>query len=344
MSREGEVVASGWHRQVGGAHAEAAALAAAGARAQGATLYVTLEPCAHRGRTPPCADAVVAAGVAKVVACHGDPDPRVAGRGFARLREAGIEVEVGPLADEAIDLNLAFLVAAIHRRPAVTLKWAMSLDGRIATAAGESQWITAPAARRWALTLREEHDATLAGVGTVLADDPLLNRRLGLAPGPGVRVVLDRRLRTPETARLFTVPGEVLIYTQSGDEARRAALAGRGATVVRLPAVEPAAVLADLHARGVRSLFVEGGGEALASFVESGLYDRVLAIAASLLIGGQGAPGPLGGDGFRRLSKAPRLEGLKAGRRGRDVVLTARRSGTLAEILARVLPEPARSA
>ena len=344
MSPAGEVIASGWHRQVGGPHAEAAALEAAGARAKGATLYVTLEPCAHHGRTPPCADAVAVAGIAKVVACHGDPDPRVAGRGFARLREAGIDVEVGHLADEAIDLNLAFLVAAIHRRPAVTLKWAMSLDGRIATAAGESQWITAPAARRFALTLREEHDATLAGVGTVLTDDPLLNRRLGLAAGAGLRVVLDRRLRTPPTARLFTVPGEILIYTESDDEARRAALAERGATVVRLPAVEPAAFLADLHARGVRSLFVEGGGEVLASFVESGLYDRVLAIAAPLLIGGQAAPGPLGGDGFHRLSKAPRLEGLKAGRRGRDVVLSARRSGALAEILARVLPEPARSA
>jgi diaminohydroxyphosphoribosylaminopyrimidine deaminase/5-amino-6-(5-phosphoribosylamino)uracil reductase len=334
----GRVVASGWHRQVGGPHAEAAALAAAGPRARGATLYVTLEPCAHQGRTPPCADAVVAAGIARVVACHGDPDPRVAGRGFARLRAAGIAVEVGPLAAEAVELNLAFLIAATLGRPAVTLKWAMSLDGRIATAAGESQWITAPPARRWALALREEHDATLAGVGTVLADDPLLSRRLGLAPGPGVRAVLDRRLRTPPTARLFEAPGQVLIYTRSDDAGRRAALERRGATVVRLPEVAPEPVAADLHGRGVQSVLVEGGAGALASFVESGLYDRVAVAAAPLLIGGRSAPGPLGGEGFPVLGAAPRLADLKAGRRGRDVVLTACRAGAVDEILARVLP------
>ena len=221
----GEVVGSGWHRQVGGPHAEVEALAAAGERARGATLYVTLEPCAHYGRTPPCADAVAAAGIARVVACHGDPDPRVAGRGLARLREAGVEVEVGPLAAAAVRLNLRYLVAAIERRPQVTLKWAMSLDGRIATGGGESQWISSPRARRWALALREEHDATLVGSGTVLADDPRLDRRLGLAGRPGMRVVLDRRLRLAAWAaaappgaprRLFTAAGPLLIYTAAG--------------------------------------------------------------------------------------------------------------------------------
>ncbi len=336
MAPSGEVVGSGWHRQVGGPHAEAEALAAAGSRARGATLYVTLEPCSHHGRTPPCADAVAAAGISRVVACHGDPDPRVSGRGFARLRDAGIAVEVGPLAAEAVELNLSFLIAAALGRPAVTLKWAMSLDGRIATATGESQWITSPPARRWALALREEHDATLAGIGTVLADDPRLNRRLGLAPGPGLRAVLDRRLRTPPTARLFDAPGEILIYTESADGERGAALAARGATVVRLPEVAPAPLLADLYRRGARSVLVEGGGEVLASFARGGLYDRVAVAAAPLLIGGRAAPGPLGGEGFRLLGEAPRLEGLTAGRRGRDVVLAARRQGAVADLLDRL--------
>jgi diaminohydroxyphosphoribosylaminopyrimidine deaminase/5-amino-6-(5-phosphoribosylamino)uracil reductase len=340
VAPSGEVVGSGWHRQAGGPHAEAEALAAAGARARGATLYVTLEPCSHHGRTPPCADAVAAAGISRVVACHGDPDPRVSGRGFARLRDAGIAVEVGPLAAQAVELNLSFLIAAALGRPAVTLKWAMSLDGRIATATGESQWITSPPARRWALALREEHDATLAGIGTVLADDPRLNRRLGLAPGPGLRAVLDRRLRTPPTARLFDAPGEILIYTESADGERSAALAARGATVVQLPEVAPAPLLADLYRRGARSVLVEGGGEVLASFVRCGLYDRVAVAAAPLLIGGRDAPGPLGGAGFRLLGEAPRLEGLTAGRRGRDVVLAARRPGAVADLLARLARLP----
>ncbi len=343
----GEVLGSGWHRQVGGPHAEVEALAGAGARARGATLYVTLEPCAHHGRTPPCADAVVAAGLARVVACHGDPDPRVSGRGFARLRQAGIEVEVGPLAEAAARLNLRFLVAATARRPQVTLKWAMSLDGRIATAGGESQWISSPRGRRWGLALREEHDATLVGSGTVLADDPRLDRRLGLAAGPGLRVVLDRRLRLADWAaaaaarraprRLFGAPGPLLIYTAAGAAAAKAAAgAFAHAEIVALPAVEPAPVLADLYERGVRGVLVEGGGEVLGSFVASGLFDRVAVDCAPMLIGGRGAPGPLGGAGAAGLAAAPRLDHLVVQRRGGDLVLDGLRRGCLEELLARV--------
>ena len=345
----GEVVGSGWHRQAGGPHAEVEALAVAGERARGATLYVTLEPCAHHGRTPPCAEAVLAAGVARVVACHGDPDSRVAGRGFARLREAGVAVEVGTLAEAAVRLNLRFLVAAIKGRPEVTLKWAMSLDGRIATAGGESQWISSPAGRRWGLALREEHDATLVGAGTVLADDPRLDRRLGLAGRPGTRGVLDRRLRLAGWAsaagdaaprRLFAAAGPLLIYTESAAAmaagAGAAGLAARGATVAGLPVVEPAAVLADLHARGVRSVLVEGGGEVLAGFVASGLYDRVAVDCAPLLIGGRGAPGPLGGEGAGSLAGAPRLERLEGLRRGGDLVIGGLRQGCIEELLASV--------
>jgi diaminohydroxyphosphoribosylaminopyrimidine deaminase/5-amino-6-(5-phosphoribosylamino)uracil reductase len=329
---DGEVVGSGWHRQVGGPHAEVEALRAAGDRARGATLFVTLEPCAHHGRTPPCADAVIAAGIARVVACHRDPDPRVSGQGFAKLRAAGIAVESGFLVEEAVKLNLAFLTAAVLGRPAVTLKWAMSLDGRIATVAGESQWISSPRGRRWALELREEHDAILIGSGTLLADDPRLDRRLGLAAGPNLRVVFDRRLRTPSTARLFTVPGAALIYTESDDGERRMALEAAGAEVVRLLAVEPAAVLADLFGRGVKSLLVEGGGEVLASFVAAGAYDRVAVDCAPLLIGGKTAPGPLGGEGFAKLASAARLDGLEARERGGDLVLTAYRDGCIAAL------------
>jgi diaminohydroxyphosphoribosylaminopyrimidine deaminase/5-amino-6-(5-phosphoribosylamino)uracil reductase len=281
-------------------------------------------------------DAVLATGVARVVACHGDPNPLVAGRGFARLREAGIEVEIGTLAEEAVRLNLPFLISTILRRPAVTLKWAMSLDGRIATAAGQSHWISSPQGRHWGLALREEHDAILVGSGTVLADDPRLDRRLGLAAGPNVRVVLDRRLRVPPQARLFTVEGPVLIYTESTDGERREALAARGAEVVALPAVEPATVLAGLHERGVQSVLVEGGAEALASFAASGCYDRVMVDCAPLLIGGKGAPGPLGGEGFPRLDSAARLEGFEARWRGGDVILTGYRQGCLRELLAAV--------
>lgn len=333
LVRDGEVVGSGWHRQVGGPHAEIEAFREAGDRARGATLYVTLEPCSHHGRTPPCAAAVLAAGVARVVACHGDPDPRVSGRGFEKLRQGGVEVEVGLLAEEAVRLNLRFLVAAVERRPFVTLKWAMSLDGRIATATGQSQWISAPPARQWALALREEHDAILAGSGTVLADDPRLDRRLGLAAGPNLRVVLDRRLRTPPDARLFEVEGPVRIYTESTDSERRAALEARGAQVVPLPAVEPAAVLADLYGEGVRSVLVEGGGEVLASFTRAGLYDQVRVDCAPLLIGGRTAPGPLAGEGFPSLQEAARLEHFEAHTRGGDLLLGGYRQGCIGGLL-----------
>ena len=334
--RDGEVVGSGWHREVGGPHAEVEALREAGPLARGATLYVTLEPCSHFGRTPPCADAVVAAGIARVVACHRDPNPRVYGRGFAKLREAGVEVEVGTLAAEAVRLNLRFLIAATLGRPEVTLKWAMSLDGRIATATGESRWISSREGRRWALALREEHDAILVGSGTMLADDPRLDRRLGLAAGPNVRVVLDRRLRIPPEARLFTVAGSVLIYTEETRRERYEALTAWGAEVIVLPAVEPASVLADLHGRGIQSVLVEGGSEVLASFVAGGCYDRIMVDCAPLLIGGKGAPGPLAGAGFPSLDAAARLEEIELRRRGGDLILMAYRQECLRELLSSV--------
>ncbi len=337
LVRDGTILGEGWHREVGGPHAEVEALRASAASspgaAQGATLYVTLEPCSHFGRTPPCADALIAAGVSRVVACVGDPNPQVAGQGFARLREAGIEVEVGALAADAVRINLPFFVSQVLGRPAATLKWAMSLDGKIATVAGESRWISSPQARKTSLLLREEHDAILVGVGTVLADDPRLDRRLGRAKGPIVRVVLDRRLRTPASAQMLQVKGPVVIFTEAEDGEKSAALAAAGAEVVRLAAVEPAAVLASLFERGVRSVLVEGGGEVHASFVAAGTYDAVQVDAAPLLLGGAAAPTPLGGPGFARLAAAPRLERIEVKRRGEDVILSGLRAGCLDELL-----------
>jgi diaminohydroxyphosphoribosylaminopyrimidine deaminase/5-amino-6-(5-phosphoribosylamino)uracil reductase len=340
--RDGEVVGEGWHRAFGQAHAEAVALERAGERARGAVLYVNLEPCAHHGHTPPCADAVIAAGIARVVACHGDPDPRTAGAGFARLRAAGIEVEVGQLAERAAELNLHFLVSNLLGRPAVTLKWAMSLDGKIATAAGQSQWISSSAGRRWGLLQRECHDAVLVGSGTVLADDPRLDRRLRRAGRPGWRVVLDRSLRVPPDARLFEVPveegGPVLLYTapqtdRGADAVDARELERAGARVVRLERVEPAAVLAELHRLGVRSVLVEGGARIAAAFVEAGLFDRVAIDCAPLLVGGEEAPGPVAGGGAPTLERAPRLDRFRAHRRGPDLILTGYRHGCLPDLL-----------
>jgi diaminohydroxyphosphoribosylaminopyrimidine deaminase/5-amino-6-(5-phosphoribosylamino)uracil reductase len=220
----------------------------------------------------------------------------------------------------------------------VTLKWAMSLDGRIATASGESQWISSPAGRRWGLAQREEHDAILVGIETALADDPRLDRRLGLAGKDNVRVVLDRRLRLPCGARLFGARGEVLIYTQADDEMKRAALEARGAIVVRLNRVDPAAVLDDLYRKGIRSLLIEGGAGIAAAFAEAGLFDRVGVDLAPLLIGGRNALSPLGGAGSATLEAAPRLGGLAVERRGEDVILTGFRASCLPGLFASVAP------
>jgi diaminohydroxyphosphoribosylaminopyrimidine deaminase/5-amino-6-(5-phosphoribosylamino)uracil reductase len=335
--RHGEILGEGYHACLGGPHAEVVALAAAAQRggSRGATVYVTLEPCGHHGRTPPCAEALIEAGVARVVACHGDPNPAVAGQGFERLRAAGIAVESGLLVEEAVRLNLPFLVFHALGRPLVTLKWAMSLDGRIATVDGESQWISSEEGRRWSLGLREEHAAILVGVGTALADDPSLNRRLGWAEAPPEafsRVILDRRLRLPPTARLLTLPGPVLVYAEEALANNPAALRAAGAEVVLLPRVDPAAVLADLHRRGVQSVLVEGGGGIHGAFVEAGLFDRVAVDCAPRLLGGESALGPVGGQGIGALAAAPRLEGLSAEECGPDIILRGLRQGCLQDL------------
>jgi diaminohydroxyphosphoribosylaminopyrimidine deaminase / 5-amino-6-(5-phosphoribosylamino)uracil reductase len=305
VARGGRVVGEGWHQRAGGPHAEAAALRQAGALARGATLYVTLEPCAHFGRTPPCAPLVRDSGVARVVVAVPDPNPLVHGRGLALLRRAGLEVETGLLAAEAGRLNEAFLAAArLSSRPYVLLKAATTLDGRIATASGRSKWITSPPQRRQARWLRRLHDAVLVGVGTVLADDPLLLPSPRTSR-PFARVVLDSRLRTPPASRLVRSasprrPVLIVCAEAHARAARRGALEAQGAAVLPVEtasgrvALGPA--LAALRGRGVTSLMVEGGSEVLGAFLAQRLVDRVALFRAPLLLGGRGSLSAFGGE------------------------------------------------
>ncbi|MDR7554470.1 MAG: bifunctional diaminohydroxyphosphoribosylaminopyrimidine deaminase/5-amino-6-(5-phosphoribosylamino)uracil reductase RibD [Armatimonadota bacterium] len=295
----GEVVGRGFHARAGEPHAEVLALREAGMRARGATVYVTLEPCAHQGRTGPCADALVAAGVRRVVVAMVDPDPQVRGRGLARLRAAGVEVDVGVLEDRAQRLNEAFIKHRVTGLPFVTLKWAMSLDGRIAGAGGRPVAVTGEAARRYAHELRNTHDVVLVGVGTVLADDPLLTCRLPGGRTP-MRVVVDSHLRTPPTARVVATAGEaptLVATTTAASPTRVEALRRAGVEVLvqehAVPRVALRPLLEDLGRRGVLSVLVEGGATVHAAFLAAGLADKVIALVAPVLIGEPGAPAPV---------------------------------------------------
>jgi diaminohydroxyphosphoribosylaminopyrimidine deaminase/5-amino-6-(5-phosphoribosylamino)uracil reductase len=330
--RGGRVVGTGFHRNAGGPHAEVAALAQAGEQAAGADLYVTLEPCAHLGRTPPCTEAILAAGIRRLVAAAGDPNPLVAGRGFSVLRRAGVRILPATPAQRrrAEAQNEKFLVWIRQQRPFVLAKWAGSLDGRIATARGKSRWITGPEARQRALLLREELDAVLVGAGTVLADDPRLTRRLGKnRTTPHRRIVLDGRLRVPETARLFRDPEGVILVTARPPESpavRR--LVSRGVAVWSLPGrragnVSIAVLLRKLAREGIASLLVEGGSVTLWEFFQAKRVDRVAVFLAPRILGGDRAPGGVGGAGFS-LAATPRLDDVEIERLGEDVLVTGR--------------------
>ncbi len=312
LVRDGRVVGRGWTQPGGRPHAETEALARAGALARGATAYVTLEPCSHTGKTPPCADALIDAGVARVVAAMGDPDLRVSGRGFARLRDAGIAVSVGLLEQDAREVNRGFLLHRRFGRPMVTLKSAASLDGRIATRTGHSQWITGAPARALGHMARVDHDAIAVGIGTALADDPLLTCRLpGLEDRSPVRVVFDSTLRLPVDGALAGSAREVplwVICAPEADPLRKAALEAAGAVVLPValskaggPPDIKAALLA-LGQRGLTRLLVEGGGRLAASFLDAGQVDRLLWFQAPMVIGGDGmaAVGSFGVDQLPR--------------------------------------------
>jgi diaminohydroxyphosphoribosylaminopyrimidine deaminase/5-amino-6-(5-phosphoribosylamino)uracil reductase len=301
----GEIVGRGFTQEAGAAHAEVMALrdaAARGADVRGATVHVTLEPCAHHGRTPPCADALVAAGVARVIMAMQDPNPQVRGEGAARLRAAGIAAEWGSQGAEARELNIGFVSRMERGRPWLRMKVAVSLDGRSALADGTSQWITAEAARADGHAWRKRAGAVLTGVGTVLEDDPRLDVRLVTTARQPLRVVVDSRLETPPTARVLAPPGPVLVYAASDNPARRAALEAQGAEIASLPSpegkVDLYAMLADLGRRGINELHVEAGEKLNASLLQAGLVDELLVYVAPALIGpgrGLAALAPLAG-------------------------------------------------
>ncbi|MGQ0571384.1 MAG: bifunctional diaminohydroxyphosphoribosylaminopyrimidine deaminase/5-amino-6-(5-phosphoribosylamino)uracil reductase RibD [Armatimonadota bacterium] len=325
---DGQIVGRGFHAQAGEAHAEVLALRDAGARARAGTLYVTLEPCNHLGRRGPCTEAVIGAGIRRVVVAMVDPDTQVNGRGIDRLRNAGIDVEVGVLEARARRLNEFFIKHRTTGLPFVTLKWAMSLDGKIATRRGSATAITDEEARRYAHGLRNLYDAVLVGAGTVLADDPQLTCRLAEIDGtPGrnpLRVVVDSRLRTPPAAHVATGVAEaptLIVTTEAALPERIDAMRGAGVEVfiqeLREGPVDLRAVMQELGRRGVLSVLVEGGGTVNASLLSAGLVDKVIALIAPRLIGGAQAPTPVDGSGV--IASANGAKGAARGLRLCDV-------------------------
>lgn len=329
--RDGRIVGRG-HTQPGGRpHAEPVALAQAGELARGATAYVTLEPCSHYGKTPPCALALIEAGVARVVVAVEDSDGRVSGNGFRMLREAGIQVDVGVLADQAARDLEGFFLKTEQGRPFVTLKLALTLDGRIATATGESQWITGPEARRRVHMMRARHDAVLVGGGTARADDPSLTvRDLGIEHQP-VRVVVSRRLDLPLMSKLARTANEVPVWLAHGpdvDSELSRTWEGLGAELIGCELesgqVSAASLLQGLGAKGLTRVFCEGGGALAASLLAADLVDELVVFSAGMAIGAEGFPG-VGAMGVDRLAAAPRFALQSQERVGADVLTTWRR-------------------
>lgn len=328
IARGGRVLAVGHHVAAGQDHAEVAALRQLDARAEGCTLYSTLEPCDHQGRTGSCTEAILAAGITRVVIGAHDPNPLVSGRGVRRLRKAGVEVVTGVLGEACERLNEAFNFAIVHKRPFVVLKAATSLDGRIATRGGESKWITSEEARRAGHLLRDRLDAICVGVNTVLADDPELTARLPDTRNP-VRVVLDSRLRTPPSSKLVRSAREVrtlIATTREADLERRRLLESRGVEVLvvkrtREGRVDLGRLLEALAERELNSVLVEGGGSVLGAFVDAKLVNKVVLFLAPMIIGGEGAPHAVGGRGVKRLGEALRLERLETERVGPDLMI-----------------------
>ena len=327
--RDGRIVGQGAHRRAGTPHAEVHAVRAAGAASRGADLHVTLEPCNHQGRTPACTATIIDAGVRRVVVAMLDPNPRVDGAGVAALRAAGVAVEVGVGAVPAGRLVQFYAHHARTGRPFVTAKFAASLDGRVATSGGDSQWITGESARAFGHRLRHEHDVILVGAGTVAADDPILSTRLEGRPDARqpLRVVVDSGLRLPARRRMHGRPGESLVATRDdAPAATRGLLEAAGVEVLALPAgadgrVDLGALLTELGGRGHLSLLAEGGPTLLGALFDEQLVQRVVAMLAPRIIGGS-APAAVAGKGVARLAQAARLSDVVVERSGPDLIVT----------------------
>lgn len=327
LVRDGAIVGEGWHQHAGEPHAEVNALEMAGERAHGATAYVTLEPCCHYGRTPPCTDALLAAGIARLVAAMSDPNPQVAGKGLAILRDAGVAVECGLLEIEARALNPGFIQRMTQGRPYVRVKLAMSLDGRTALASGESRWLTGEAARRDVQRLRARSSAILTGIGTVLADDPSLDVRLPEAERQPLRVILDTALRTPPTAKTLRLPGSALIFTAVADPAAQKPLRAAGAEIAVLPRVASGldlrAAMAELARRECNEIHAECGPTLAGALLQAGLMDELVIYMAPSLLGDK-ARGLFELPELTRMQDRHELDVLDARAVGRDWRLTLR--------------------
>ncbi len=317
----GAIVGMGAHLKAGEPHAEVHALRMAGEKAQGATIYVTLEPCSHHGRTPPCTEAILAAGISRVVVAVLDPNPLVGGQGVARLREAGLEVTVGVLEEEALRLNEVFFHYIRTKKPFVTVKTASTLDGKIAAKTGHSRWITGELAREQVHRLRRQYDAILVGVNTVIADDPALTARTGgeeTGKQP-IRVILDSQLKIPLTARVVTDgKAPTWIYTTERASADKlAVLAGRGVETIVISdsdAVDIESVLESLGQRGISSLLVEGGSTVNGTFLKAKAFQKVISYLSMKLVGGKEASTPFGGEGFELMGDAVLLRDIEVER------------------------------
>ena len=328
--RDGAIIAEGYTQPPGSAHAEVVALSQAGDEARGATMYVTLEPCCHSGRTPPCTRAIIESGIAEVHIATLDPNPQVSGRGKEELERKGIKACLGQREEEARQLNEAYIKFITTGLPFVTAKFAMSLDGKIATRTGDSKWISGKQSRQYVHQLRQAADAIMVGVNTVLSDDPQLTARgkegQPLARQP-LRVIVDSQARTPSTARLFGEPGSTILATTSAaPRAKVREFQELGVEVLGLPAkeglVDLEQLLGQLGRREIISVMVEGGSTLLASFFEQGLVDKVVAFVAPVIIGGEEAKIAIGGKGAKKIAHALRLSRIKVERLGDDVMIS----------------------
>ena len=321
--RGGRIIAEGNHARFGGPHAEVVALKRAGARARGATLYVSLEPCAHFGKTPPCTDRILEAGVREVVAAVRDPHPIVDGHGFAVLRRHGVKTRTGVLEEEAARLNRGFFKVHEHGLPYVAAKWAMTLDGKIATRTGDSRWVSGEKARKWVRALRDEYQAILVGANTAERDDP------GLRGGKRdpIRIVLDSQARLSMESQLVRSARErrtIVAVTDSAPAERLRDLERAGVEVIRLDAPDLRVVFEELARAGILSILVEGGGEVHASLLAAGLADEVLVVVAPKVAGGRDAVTPVEGEGLAKMADALQMEDVTVERLGDDVLIRAR--------------------